>query len=76
MKSDEDFFQYVLIHCRTDLALFAWDHLVRLLTLAGQQHQVPTFRRAFMPIDQSSGEWLVAEARKRAAEISLASKYN
>lgn len=76
MKSDEDFFQYVLIHCRTELALFAWDHLVRLLTLAGQERQIPTFRRAFMPIDQSSGEWLVAEARARLAEIALCAKYN
>jgi hypothetical protein len=61
--SDRELLGYAAIHCRTDLALFAREHVERLLSLAGRSPIVGL--PGFLSVGAEAMEPLLAEARLR-----------
>ena len=66
--TDEDLFEYALIHSQTELALFHRDHVRRIWELAGckleEDSDGPYFPK-FVSIDYETMKSIVADARER-----------
>lgn len=64
-KADDDFFEFVLKHSKTDLHLFSRDHASRLLKLAGSELPLSAQNKPMIAISHDMAQRLIEKARSR-----------
>lgn len=63
--TDDEFLGYVLLHSKTDLALFSADHVKRLCKLAGETAP-DLYPKQFVGVHYDVAKPLVDKAREKA----------